>query len=69
MRVMTTRINLADPDFEPTDEQLQELSRKSFAHVAEANRASLRRLREDIARMRTEVGVASQMHAPKSEPH
>ena len=33
--------NLADPDFEPTDEQLQELSRRAFAGVAEARQAAL----------------------------
>ena len=65
---MPDRINLADPDFEPSDEQLQELSRKSFAHVAEANRAAQRKLREDIARMSAEVRAASEAQAPKSEP-
>jgi hypothetical protein len=31
---MSGPINLADPSFEPTDEQLQDLSRRAFAGVA-----------------------------------
>jgi len=48
------RINLADPDFEPTDEQLRGLSQRAFAGVREAHQESLRRLREEIARLREE---------------
>jgi hypothetical protein len=33
---MDGKINLADPDFEPSDEQLQELMRRAFAHVPDA---------------------------------
>jgi hypothetical protein len=40
--------NLADPDYEPTDEDLQELSRKAFAHVPAQNRELLARLRDDV---------------------
>jgi len=41
--------NLADPDFEPTDEDLIGLSERAFAHVREEHEASLRKLRADIA--------------------
>jgi hypothetical protein len=37
--------NLADPDFEPTDEQLQELMKSAFANVKADHQASMDRLR------------------------
>ena len=40
---------LADPDFEPTDEDLIGISKRAFAHVPEARAESLRKLREAIA--------------------
>lgn len=43
------RINLADPDFEPTDEQLQELSRRAFAGIREERARSLAEMHERIA--------------------
>jgi hypothetical protein len=43
--------NLADPDFEPTDEQLQELMKSAFANV-KADQASMDRLRLEIAQAR-----------------
>jgi hypothetical protein len=43
--------NLADPDFEPTDEQLQELMKSAFANV-KADQASMDRLRPEIAQAR-----------------
>jgi hypothetical protein len=64
---MSERVDLADPDFEPTDEQLQELSRRAFAQVkarhdeamdrlsqqiAEASAATMKRFEERIARVR-----------------
>ena len=33
------RANFADPDYEPTDEDLRELSREAFADVARKNRS------------------------------
>lgn len=36
-------LHLADPDFEPTDEPLQELSRRAFSGAAAANARALRR--------------------------
>jgi hypothetical protein len=34
LAAMAAKINLADPSFEPTDEQLMELSRQAFAGIA-----------------------------------
>lgn len=45
---MGQRINLMDPDFEPTDEQLIALSRRAFAGVGAAHDAALAQLREQI---------------------
>jgi hypothetical protein len=52
---MTQPINLADPDFEPTDAQLAELSQRAFSGVRDANRAALEKLRAEIARERERV--------------
>ena len=43
--------NLADPDFEPTDEQLQELMKSVFANVKADHEASMIRLRLEIAQV------------------
>ena len=51
---MTELINLADPEFEPSDEQLIGLSVRAFAHVREANERLLRDLRANIEKARTE---------------
>jgi hypothetical protein len=45
---MGQRINLMDPDFEPTDEQLIALSRRAFAGVGAAHDAALAQLRQRI---------------------
>jgi hypothetical protein len=42
------RINLADPSFEPTDDDLTELSQRAFSAVAAQNAEMLRKLRERI---------------------
>ena len=49
------KINLADPSFEPTDEQLAELFKRAFADVGRQHRESLARLRAEIAQLRVEV--------------
>lgn len=49
---MSTRPNLADPDYEPTDEELIGLAQRAFAHVRENHERSLRKLREEIAEER-----------------
>lgn len=47
--VSSARINLADPDFEPDDEQLQGLSARAFAGLGEAQDRRDERLRSAIA--------------------
>jgi hypothetical protein len=42
--------NLADPNFEPSDAQIEELMQRAFAGVTEAHRRALRELHERIAR-------------------
>jgi hypothetical protein len=44
--------NLADPNFEPTDDDLIELAKRAFAHVRAAGEEANRRLREQIASAR-----------------
>jgi hypothetical protein len=47
--------NLADPDYEPSDEELIGLSKRAFAGLEEAQRARLAKVRSDIARAREEA--------------
>ena len=46
---MAARINLADPAYEPTDEDLARLMREAFAGLADAREESLRAMRARIA--------------------
>lgn len=48
-------INLADPEFEPTDEELVELTKRAFAHVPEQNAKILAKLEADVAAAREQV--------------
>jgi hypothetical protein len=43
---------LADPNFEPTDDDLIGLSKRAFAHVGHAREESLRKMRDEIAAAR-----------------
>jgi hypothetical protein len=52
---MAARRDLSDPDYEPSDEELQELSRAAFAHLAKARQESDAKLVADIARLRKEA--------------
>jgi hypothetical protein len=45
-------VNLADPDFEPTDEQLIGLSKRAFANVAHDRAQALKLLRQQISEQR-----------------
>jgi hypothetical protein len=47
---VSERVNLADPEFEPTDEQLIELSVRAFSGVRQAHEKALERLRAEIAK-------------------
>ena len=48
-------INLADPDFEPTDEELIELSKRAFAHVPAQSAKRRAQLEADVAAAREKV--------------
>jgi hypothetical protein len=50
---MSERVNLADPDFEPSDAQLAELMRGAFAGVRPAQVEMERKLRAEIALARS----------------
>ena len=52
---MAQKIDLADPDFEPTDEQLVELSKRAFADVPAENQKALDEVRSRIEKLRAEV--------------
>ncbi len=47
--------NLADPDFEPSDEELIGLAKRAFAGLREAENARVDDLRRGIARARDEA--------------
>lgn len=53
--VMDAPGNLADPDFEPSDEDLIGLSRRAFANVRSEHERALEKLRAEIARARAEA--------------
>lgn len=65
---MSGPVNLADPAFEPTDEQLHELSRRAFAGVAAAHAKSLERLRAQIAEARREALRAFEQRRERGAP-
>jgi hypothetical protein len=52
---MADRVNLSDPDVEPTDEQLIGLSKRAFADVPRARAEALQRLRAEIDVFRARV--------------
>ena len=47
--------NLADPGFEPSDEELERLMQAAFAHVAAAHEESLREMRARVERLQAEA--------------
>ena len=47
--------NLADPEYEPTDEELRELAHSAFADVASRNAEALRRVHAEIEKSRVEL--------------
>ena len=54
---------MADPDFEPSDEDLKELSREAFEGVDAANLAALAKLRQGIAALRQVSPTAAELRA------
>lgn len=61
-----TRRNLADAAFEPSDEDLTDLSREAFAGVREANERALAAMRQRIAARSATVLAA--LDPERSEP-
>ena len=53
--MVRSRINLADAECEPTDEELQELANEAFAKVKLANEQALARLHQRIAAARRQI--------------
>jgi hypothetical protein len=49
------RRNLADPAYEPSDDDLRELSQKAFEHLAAAKREADAEIRKRIARLSDEA--------------
>ena len=66
---MPRRVNFADPDYEPSDEDLAELMHEAFAGVAEAHQQSLvdmeARIKEAQREMRAKA--RARFGASKSE--
>jgi hypothetical protein len=56
--IMSESIDLSDPSFEPSDEQLEGLSKRAFAGVAASHAAALARLRADVAEARKATLIA-----------
>jgi hypothetical protein len=52
---MSHDVNLADPSFEPTDDDLRQLSREAFADVSAQRREALARLRREVTALRAEA--------------
>ena len=52
---MKSVINLSNPEFEPTDEQLRQLSTDAFAGLHSANEQRLRQLRSKVLEARVEA--------------
>lgn len=65
---MSDPINLADPSFEPTDEQLTGLSKRAFAGVAAAHASAMARLRAEIAIARAEAMRELDRRDPRNGP-
>ena len=63
---MPTR-NLADPAYEPSDEDLHELMSRAFAHIPAQQERILRELREKIAHLRA-AALAAEDRRKSSVP-
>jgi hypothetical protein len=58
---VSNNINLADPEFEPSDAQLIGLSHRAFAGVREANTRILEALHAQVERARLDALAALQV--------
>ena len=56
---MSTRVNLADADYEPSDEDLDRLAREAFSGVAERHAVAVVAMKARIAELR-----AASAHKP-----
>ncbi|MBK6531580.1 MAG: hypothetical protein IPN17_24240 [Deltaproteobacteria bacterium] len=52
---MANKVNLADPNFEPTDEDLQRLSREAFSELKARQIEMRARLRREVASLRVDA--------------
>jgi len=52
---MPSEINLADPEFEPSDEELKGLMERAFAGVRQAGERNLSEMRVRIAKLQREA--------------
>ena len=52
---MSARGNLADPTYEPSDDELARLMHDAFEHVGDAREESLRAMRARIERLQVEA--------------
>jgi hypothetical protein len=62
---MATHGNLADPGYEPTDEELQELSRSAFKDVAKQHEQALSRLHAEIAALAVQARLRLESQSPE----
>jgi predicted Zn-dependent protease with MMP-like domain len=53
--------NLADPAYEPSDEDLHELMSRAFAHIPAQQERVARELREKIAQLRAAALAAEEL--------
>jgi hypothetical protein len=59
--------NLADPEYEPTDEELRDLVQCAFADVAARNQAALQKVHAEIATLRASL-MQQLVATPRPEP-
>jgi hypothetical protein len=66
---VATLVNLADPTYEPSDEDFVRLMRTSFAGLRRAREESLREMRERILALQSEAraAFAAREPAPRSQ--
>ena len=65
---MPRRVNFADPEYEPSDEDLAELMHEAFAGIGEAREESLRAMRARIAAAQAELMRGFELSSPRRLP-
>jgi hypothetical protein len=66
MHGMATRINMADPNFVPINEQLRQLSQSTFADVAEQSQRNLEAIRQRIKAAQVALLKTSRVQEPQA---